>query len=746
MAFDLKNKVVKELRLSVVNHNVSPQIMSAKKGDNNSRYFKVRIYDERGDISLSDYDRVFFNVTLPDGSSQVNFGEIDATNRYAICKLDGSMLEHIGRAECDILLVGTDNSGEPTSLTTPTFYVNVLQQQQNDDAIEGDGDYTALQELLIEVEGYKLTAEACKEATEESKSATATCQEATEESKSATEACKEATEESKSAANRATEVADNIEQSTIQAVILNGEGEKSIVISEGEALGDHSIAGGATDKTMITEFVGLIGGLADLQPAQAIGDISLSFGANAKALAPGAISMGVNVVAGTKGYYWDSINFQENTIQLSTTRRVSTLKNPEYPSSIDWKVGDVVSIINESSYSCCSTITAVSGNVITVDALPFSQVKYESHLSLFDYGTPALPHARSIVNVTQPDKGVVVLGFGAIAMGGSADGATKALGMFSRASGYNAVTAGNFGVAMGRDVIAGYAALATGYNAKALGEESRAHGHNVTATGRCATALGGGTNAPGLRAMAGGYYTTAKGTNAFTYGSYVISNGESAAAFGANDGWDDTGVVVGKSDTTFVNKASVDGNASGQYSFTANQYNQASGKGASAFGGANWAVGPYSFATGYRNYIGTGANNSLVSGFRNTLNSKYGAAFGHMNEVTGGANTLGAFVTGAYNTMTGGNWSTIFGSHNTSTHNNCVTVGNYNITSANNQLVCGRYNKAAEEALLVVGHGASNETRANAFEVISNAVGVALKVGDTLLTEADLKKILTSIN
>lgn len=63
-------------------------------------------------------------------------------------------------------------------------------------------------------------------------------------------------------------------------------------------------------------------------------------------------------------------------------------------------------------------------------------------------------------------------------------------------------------------------------------------------------------------------------------------------------------------------------------------------------------------------------------------------------------------------------------------------------------MVTGNYNKENTNALFIVGNGTGTSTsaRSNAFEVISDSKGAAIKVGKTILTETDINRILNFIN
>lgn len=164
MSFDLVGKAVKNLRLPTVDYNNSlTKIIPAQKGDVNSRYFSVTLYDDRGTVSLRNYNKVVLNATLPDGTLQFAEGALDKTNNLAICKIAGSMLTQVGKVSCDILLTGSDATGAVTALTSQTFYVIVSKSQAEDDSIEGSNDYSLLVQLLNEVSELEENVETAEE-------------------------------------------------------------------------------------------------------------------------------------------------------------------------------------------------------------------------------------------------------------------------------------------------------------------------------------------------------------------------------------------------------------------------------------------------------------------------------------------------------------------------------------------------------------------------------------------------------
>lgn len=140
MAFDLTSKAVKILRLPTVEYSSSVvKLVPAQSGDVNSRYFRVVLYDDRGNISLLRYSKVTLFATLPDGTKQQCDGELDAQRESALCRLEGSMLAQPGKVACDICLFGNDANGIGTTLTSQTFYVLVSDSQTDANATNGSG-------------------------------------------------------------------------------------------------------------------------------------------------------------------------------------------------------------------------------------------------------------------------------------------------------------------------------------------------------------------------------------------------------------------------------------------------------------------------------------------------------------------------------------------------------------------------------------------------------------------------------
>jgi hypothetical protein len=71
-----------------------------------------------------------------------------------------------------------------------------------------------------------------------------------------------------------------------------------------------------------------------------------------------------------------------------------------------------------------------------------------------------------------------------------------------------------------------------------------------------------------------------------------------------------------------------------------------------------------------------------------------------------------------------------------------IAAGDTLIATAEGQAVFGKYNTENDEALFIVGDGESDTNRHNAFEVISRDGVVYLKVGETEISEKQLKALM----
>lgn len=151
MAFDLVGKAVKKLRLPTVDYQGSqPCVIPAQQGDKNSRYLKVTLYDDNGDINIKQYRSVRLNATLPDNSSQYSDGEISDDGNYVICQIDGSLLSLVGTVECDVKLEDAYDNG----ISSKKFYINVHESQFSNSSIRSSQSNTSNIDILLSKTEY----------------------------------------------------------------------------------------------------------------------------------------------------------------------------------------------------------------------------------------------------------------------------------------------------------------------------------------------------------------------------------------------------------------------------------------------------------------------------------------------------------------------------------------------------------------------------------------------------------------
>lgn len=88
--------------------------------------------------------------------------------------------------------------------------------------------------------------------------------------------------------------------------VSTGDGKNSIVIGDGQAIGDYSLAGGTNDPELTKNLVWTTDSAEPIpaEPSKAIGDGSIAYGTGAVAHTTGSTSVGMKTTAGAKGFYW----------------------------------------------------------------------------------------------------------------------------------------------------------------------------------------------------------------------------------------------------------------------------------------------------------------------------------------------------------------------------------------------------------------------------------------------------------
>lgn len=312
---------------------------------------------------------------------------------------------------------------------------------------------------------------------------------------------------------------------------------------------------------------------------------------NNTAISENTCSFGTNNKGGLKGYYWSAINIASKTITLATAHTGGTAVTCGYA------VGDFISIVNGSRFDECSKITAISGSVITVDALPFSSVSTASG-DWTDY---------CIYCPEKTDIGLADLGRDCFIAGNGNKGGNWC----SVVAGRDNNVIGQYGVAMGRQNKVAYAGFAVGRDNKVLGQYASSAG-------------GSKNNVSGDWSIAGGYNNTAKGPYSTASGQSNTVNGRCSTVSGSSNRIEGEysfssgyhNVVEGDYSTGFGNT----NNIQGDYSIANGDHNDIQGSYSSGFGKTNTIIGENSFSAGISNTAYTKASSTLgdsnISGIR----------------------------------------------------------------------------------------------------------------------------------
>lgn len=399
---------------------------------------------------------------------------------------------------------------------------------------------------------------------------------------------------------------------------------------------------------------------------------------NNKALSSYSHSEGTTSIAGGKGFV---------IIAKSGTKGdVGTYTLEGYTGG--YKVGDIWSACISNNYDFNGTITAIEGNVITVD----------------NYAEGAEDTDPWVFWVhTKPNVGNISLEYGQHAEGDN----TVAIQRSAHAEGRDSIASGKYSHTEGRETLAGYASHAEGRGTKALGEQSHSEGYGTiayydahaegeyrVAEGRASHAEGQGIKnnetigALGVASHVEGKITTASATGAHAEGSYTNAQGVNSHAEG-------TGV---KDDATGCPDLSY--GALGEASHSEGSKTTASGLGAHSEG-VNTVAGHTS---------------AHAEGYATTASNRYTHAEGLRTKAIAQCSHAQGYYTEAKNS-----YSDVAGAHTKS--------------SAMYQSVVGTANKDNPDALFIVGNGEIDGDKkiseSNAFEVFKDGHAEVQAQGET---------------
>jgi hypothetical protein len=217
---------------------------------------------------------------------------------------------------------------------------------------------------------------------------------------------------------------------------------------------------------------------------------------------------GYNTVAGQMGYYIYSIDFSNidaPVVVLSKTREAPPIEGfnlrlydsdnlpVDSVAKNEYRVGDLVTIVNDNVFGNCATITAINKNKLTLTKLPFAEFAKtgtESYIKNYTLCVNAKPR------------------IGATDIGNQA----HAEGLNTRAQ--------------------HFAAHAEGDGCIVTGKASHAEGHGAKAYGPSAHAENWGSEAHGANSHAGGSNCKSIGNSSFAHGQNSQANGVSSFVFG----------------------------------------------------------------------------------------------------------------------------------------------------------------------------------------------------------------------
>lgn len=220
-------------------------------------------------------------------------------------------------------------------------------------------------------------------------------------------------------------------------------------------------------------------------------------------------SEGFQTVAGGKGFRISA--YTTNSVTLEGYSEFIA-ENPE----LVYEVGDEYSYQMDNNYDFNGTISAISGNTITVTGTIAEPTGED-------------PTRRTFWVTEKPLVGNIQLGQEAHAEGYDA----IAFQIISHAEGYGTRASGKYSHAEGRATVASYGSHSEGWLTKAIGQGSHAEGKsntaigdgshvegvNATTTGPFSHGEGQNTQSGGNASHAEGYYTEATGDDAHAEGS-----------------------------------------------------------------------------------------------------------------------------------------------------------------------------------------------------------------------------------
>ena len=430
-----------------------------------------------------------------------------------------------------------------------------------------------------------------------------------------------------------------------------------------------------------------------------------------KAISQVSVAIGAASTTGLKGWYYTHVNIDKKQIFLGTERTkilgfdsltcTTTLIYPDskYTDSSfvsGYEVGDVLSIVYNSKYEDYATITAISGNVITLDKIPFTSSDFSAGActKVSAVGQPdefsvycikrQLNDSTKILTVSKHNVGGVDFGGGALSEGVQ----TYAVNIGTHAEGGQTVAKGQYSHAEGIRTQASYAAHAEGDNTVAIGERSHTEGN---------------------RSISYGNNSHAEGSASKSYDDLTDSERKNI-------------------DTTWETNKNINV-AYGESSHTEGKDNLAKGNFSHAEGNLNCAKGSGSHAEGYKtSAIGTASH---AEGRETTANYNFSHAEGYKSITYGNGSHAEGSGTKSYYDLTNNERNSLFTTWETNKNIN-VAYGESSHTEGKDNLAKGDFSHA--EGNITHASGTSSHTEGEETSAIgsrAHAEGLnSIAIGD----------------
>ena len=418
---------------------------------------------------------------------------------------------------------------------------------------------------------------------------------------------------------------------------------------------------------------------------------------NSQALGDNSYAAGGEVVAGTRGYYWEAIDLENRKIYLCQNQVVTTPvigAGASYSFTPDYAIGDKLAIVNNNKYFPEAVITSIENNIITYEGdIGFTQINAvdTDTYDIDDYCIYVIAKPAPEADIAPEERISKEIKRNAYAEGYL----SNAQGNASHAEGTFSTAYGDHAHSEGYNTQAAWAAHSEGYTTHAKGFYSHTEGRQTEtangaegahAEGRAVKVSGYAAHGEGIGKITGstiedyseatgrgshveGIYNKALASAAHVEGTNNVGSGPQSHTEGAkNTNSGHTTHVEGEENTVSTNQAHAEGKGNtlsgdAHYSHVEGQNNDITARIAHAEGYDNTISGQKAHVEGESNTVsGVGAH---AEGKGNSTVASYSHVEGSSNKIEAGKiGSTNSHVEGESNTLTGGLASHIEGKNN----------------------------------------------------------------------------------